>query len=336
MALRYILRRLAFLVMVVWAAASLCFILPHLTPRDPITEQITIRIATMGLNAEGAQAMIDAHKKVFGLDQPLWTQYVIYLRNMLRFDLGYSITQYPKPVIEIIGESVGWTLRLVATSTVLAFLVGTILGALLGWRRSPKILNLLLPPLMIFSAAPAFVLALILIYFLAFRARLFPLGRAFDLFMAVDWSNPAFWVDYLRHAVLPAVSLILVSLGSWGLGMRAMMVTVEGADYMTFGESTGLKGIRLFFTYGVRNALLPQITGLAIQLGTIVAGSALVEVYFQYPGLGTRLNQAIQTFDYYTIYGIVFFMVCGIALTTFLVDIFYPLLDPRISYSKGA
>jgi peptide/nickel transport system permease protein len=336
MALRYILRRLAFLVMVVWAAASLCFILPHLTPRDPITEQITIRIATMGLSPEGAQDMIDAHKKVFGLDQPLWTQYVIYLRNMLRFDLGYSITQYPKQVIEIIGESVGWTLRLVATSTILAFLVGTILGALLGWRRSPKILNLLLPPLMIFSAAPAFVLALILIYFLAFRARLFPLGRAFDLFMEVDWSNPKFLLDYARHAVLPGLSLVLVSLGSWGLGMRAMMVTVEGADYMTFGESTGLKGLRLFYTYGVRNALLPQITGLAIQLGTIVAGSALVEVYFQYPGLGTRLNQAIQTFDYYTIYGIVFFMVCGIALTTFLVDIFYPLLDPRISYSKGA
>jgi peptide/nickel transport system permease protein len=120
------------------------------------------------------------------------------------------------------------------------------------------------------------------------------------------------------------------------LGMRAMMVTVEGADYMAFGEATGLKGLRLFYTYGVRNALLPQITGLAIQLGTIVAGSALVEVYFQYPGLGTRLNTAIQTFDYYTIYGVVFFMVCGIALTTLLVDVFYPLLDPRISYSRGA
>jgi peptide/nickel transport system permease protein len=189
---------------------------------------------------------------------------------------------------------------------------------------------------MIFSAAPAFVLALILIYFLAFRARLFPLGRAFDLFTVVDWSSPKFILDYAYHAVLPAVSLILVSLGSWGLGMRAMMVTVEGADYRTFGEASGLKGLRLFYTYGVRNALLPQVTGLAIQLGALVAGSALVEVYFQYPGLGSRLNQAIQTFDYYTIYGIVFFMVCGIALATFLVDLFYPLLDPRITYSRGA
>ncbi|NLX44084.1 MAG: ABC transporter permease, partial [Chloroflexi bacterium] len=143
-----------------------------------------------------------------------------------------------------------------------------------------------------------------------------------------------FLVQYLRHAILPGLSLVLVSLGSWALSMRAMMVTVAGADYMIFGEASGLKRPRLFLSYGLRTAVLPQITGLAIQLGTIVAGSTLVEVYFQYPGLGTRLNQAIQTFDYYTIYGIVFFMICGIALTTFMVDLLYPLLDPRISYSK--
>jgi len=335
MALRYILRRLGFLVLVIWAAATLCFILPHLTGRDPIREQITQRIATMGLSGDAAQAMIDAHKRVFGLDQPLWKQYTIYVRNMLRFDLGYSISNYPKPVIEIIQESLGWTVRLVGMATILAFLLGTILGALIGWKKSPKFLNLLVPPLMIFSAAPPFVLALVLIYFLAFRAKIFPLGRAFGQYTKVDWSSLKFWLDYAYHAMLPAFSLILVSLGTWGLGMRAMMVTVEGADYMTFGEEKGLKGVRLFFSYGLRSALLPQITGLAIQMGAIVSGSALVEVYFQYPGLGTRLNMAIQTFDYYTIYGIVFFVVCGIALATLLVDLIYPLLDPRISYSKG-
>jgi peptide/nickel transport system permease protein len=114
-----------------------------------------------------------------------------------------------------------------------------------------------------------------------------------------------------------------------------MMVTVEGDDYMTFAEAKGLKGVRLFFRYALRNAILPQITSLAIQLGAIVSGSALVEVYFQYPGLGSRLNNAIGTFDYYVISGIVFFMVTGIALATFLVDMVYPLLDPRISYQRG-
>jgi peptide/nickel transport system permease protein len=117
--------------------------------------------------------------------------------------------------------------------------------------------------------------------------------------------------------------------------MRAMMVTVEGDDYMTFGEAKGLKGVRLFFQYALRNALLPQVTGLAIQLAAIVSGSTLVEVYFQYPGLGTQLNNAIQSFDYFVVSGIVFFLVTGIALATFLVDMVYPLLDPRISYQRG-
>jgi peptide/nickel transport system permease protein len=131
------------------------------------------------------------------------------------------------------------------------------------------------------------------------------------------------------------LSLILVSLGGWSLGMRAMMVTVEGDDYMSFAEAKGLKGSRLFFQYALRNAMLPQITSLAVRMGTIVAGSTLVEVYFRYPGLGNRLGAAIASFDYYLISGIVFFMIAGIAVATFLVDLLYPLLDPRISYQRG-
>ncbi len=335
MQLGYILRRLGFLVMVVWAAATVNFMLPHLTRRDPIQEQITQQIGTMGLDPTDAQAMIDSYKKLYGLDKPLWEQYIIYIWNMFHFNLGYSITSYPKPVIEIIGESVWWTVGFVGTATVLAFLIGTLLGALLGWDRSPKVLNVLIPPLMIFSASPAFVLALVLIYFLAFKAKLFPLGRAYGLTTVPDWKSLKFWLEVIHHAALPALSLILVSVGGWGLGMRAMMVTVEGADYMTFGEAKGLKGARLFLQYALRNALLPQITGLAVRLGSIVSGSTLVEVYFQYPGLGKRLSGAIASFDYYTIYGIVFFLICGIALATFFVDLLYPLLDPRISYQRG-
>jgi peptide/nickel transport system permease protein len=223
----------------------------------------------------------------------------------------------------------------VGTATILAFLIGTVLGALLGWQKSPRLLSALIPPLMVFQATPAFVLALILIYYLAFRAKLFPLGRPYNLFSTVDWSDWKFLLEVAHHALLPSLSLILVSVGGWGLGMRAMMVTVEGDDYMTFAEAKGLKGSRLFFQYALRNALLPQITSLAVRLGTIVSGSTLVEVYFQYPGLGSRLGGAIASFDYYVISGIVFFMVTGIALATFFVDMIYPFLDPRISYQRG-
>jgi peptide/nickel transport system permease protein len=332
MRLGYLIRRLFFLVGVIWAAATLNFILPHLTGRDPIRERITQQIATMGLDSTGAQEMIDSYKRLFGLDKPLWMQYLKYLGNMMRFDLGYSISAYPRSVMDIIGERVWYTIGIVGTTTILAFIIGSLIGALLGWHQSPKVLNALVPPLMIFSAAPAFVLALVLIYYLAFRAKLFPLRGAWKMTTTPDWAKFSFWVEVIHHATLPSLSLLLVSVGGWGLGMRAMMVTIEGADYMTYGEAKGLKGTRLFFRYALRNALLPHVTGLAVQLGTIVSGSTLVEVYFAYPGLGTQLNNAIQSFDYYVIYGIVFFLVAGIALATFLVDLLYPLLDPRIAY----
>ena len=335
MRLQYILRRLLFLLGTIWTAATLVFILPKLAPRDPVSEQITQQVAMSGLTADALEEQIAARKALYGLDRPLWEQYLDYMWRTMRLDLGFSIVNYPTTVNQLIAQSVWYTIGIVGTATVLAFLIGTILGALIGWQKSPKILSALIPPLMVFQATPAFVLALVLIYFLAFRAKLFPLARAWDMFITVDWTDIKFLLNVAHHAVLPALSLILVSVGGWGLGMRAMMVTVEGDDYMTFAEAKGLKGSRLFFQYALRNAMLPQITGLAVRLGTIISGSALVEVYFQYPGLGSRLNNAIGTFDYYVISGIVFFMILGIALAAFLVDMIYPLLDPRISYQRG-
>lgn len=335
MQLGYILKRLGFLIWVMWTAATLNFLLPRLTPRDPIQMMITERVATMGLTAAEQQAQIESFRKLLGLDRPLWQQYVDYMLGMMRFDLGVSIRNYPKTVNELIGQSILWTIGLVGTSTILAVVIGTLLGALLGWRKTGKMFSWLIPPLMVFSATPAFVLALVLIYFLAFKAKLFPLGRPYGLFTVPDWSSIKFWLEVIHHAVLPATSLILVSAGGWALGMRAMMVTVEGDDYMIFGEAKGLTGKRLFFQYAMRNALLPQVTGLAIQLGSLVSGSTLVEVYFQYPGLGTRLSNAIGQFDYNVISGIVFLLVAGIAIATFIVDMIYPKLDPRITYRRG-
>ena len=335
MRLAYILRRLGFLVGVVWTAATLNWLLPHLAPRDPVSEQITQQVAMQGLTAEAMEEQIASRKALFGLDRPLWEQYLDYMWRLVHFDLGFSIVNYPTTVNQLIAQSVWYTIGVVGVATVLAFLIGTVVGALLGWHKSPRVLGVLIPPLMVFSATPAFVIALVLIYYLAFSAKLFPLARAWDMFIVVDWTDIKFLLSVIHHATLPALSLILVSVGGWGLGMRAMMVTVEGDDYMTFAEAKGLKGSRLFFQYALRNALLPQITSLAVRLGTIVSVSTLVEVYFQYPGLGSRLNNAIGTFDYYVISGIVFFLVTGIALATFLVDMLYPFLDPRISYQRG-
>ena len=338
----YVIKRLGFLIAVMWTAATLNFILPHLSPKDPVAEQVTQKIASGGLTPEAAQEMQDGLRALYGLDKPLWQQYVKYIWNTFRFDLGKSIYSYPRPVMDIINQTIWWTLGFAGTATFLAFILGTVLGALVGWSKAPRFFGALIPPLAVFSAVPGFVLALILIYFGAFKAQqwtngtfYFPLRGGYSDSTLINLRDWGFWKDALWHSVLPMLSMLLVSTGGWALGMRAMMVTVEGADYITFAEAKGLKGTRVFFRYALRNCLLPQATALAMQLGAIVTGAVLVESMFSYPGIGNRLSTAISQFDYYVMYGIIFFLVCGIALTTFLVDILYPLLDPRISYRES-
>jgi len=333
--LGYVLRRLGFLVAVLWTAATINWLIPKLTPRDPVAEWVTAQVAGGTASAEGMDEQIESLKRLYGLDKPLWQQYLSYIWNTMQFNLGFSIQNYPKPVIEIIQETVWWTLGFVGTATILAFIFGTVIGALVGWSRSPKFLQWLMPPLAMFSAVPPFILSLVMIYFLAFKAELFPLRGGYSRTILVDWQDWDFILDVVHHAILPALSMLLVSVGGWALGMRSMMVTVEGADYITFAEAKGLKNRRIFFRYALRNTLLPQVTSLAMQLGAIVSGASLVETMFGYPGIGNRLGGAIAALDYSVIYGIVFFLVMGIALATFIVDIMYPILDPRISYSGG-
>jgi peptide/nickel transport system permease protein len=340
--LSYVLRRIGFLLAVMWTAASINFILPHLSPKDPVTEQVTQKIALMGEGSTDAQAMIDSLKALYGLDLPIWQQYIRYLWNTFRFDLGFSIFSYPRPVMDIIGQTIWWTLGFMGTSTILAFILGIVLGAMVGWSKAPRFFSLFIPPLAMFSAVPGFILALILIYFFAFKMQqwtngkfYFPIRGGYNNDTLVDPTDVNFWIDVAWHSVLPALSMLLVTTGGWALSMRAMMITVEGADYITFAEAKGLKGGRIFLRYAIRNCMLPQATALAMRLGAIVSGATLVENMFSYPGIGSRLGAAIQQFDYYTMYGITFFLVVGIALATFIVDMMYPLLDPRISYQES-
>lgn len=337
----YLIKRLGFLVVVIWAAATINFVLPQLSPRDPVREQVTQKIAMMGQESSGAAEMVEELRRIYGLDKPLWQQYIQYLWNSFRFELGRSIYAYPRPVMDIIGQTIWWTVGFAGTATLMAFVLGTVIGALVGWSKAPRFFGYLIPPLAMFSAVPGFILALILIYFLAFKAQqwtdgtfYFPLRGGYSNTTIIDITSFEFWKDVAWHSILPALSMLLVTTGGWALGMRAMMVTVEGADYITFAEAKGLTGSRVFFRYALRNCLLPQTTALAMQLGAIVTGAVLVETMFNYPGIGNRLNLAIAQFDYYVMYGIIFFLVVGVAVATFLVDLLYPLLDPRISYQE--
>lgn len=333
MRFNYVIRRVIFLFMVVWTAATINFVLPRLTGRDPIKEMMLQQIASQGRKQADAQQMIDKYTSLFGLDKPLWQQYLTYLGNVLRLDFGYSMTLYPRTVMEIIIARGRLTLPFVVIGITIAFILGVLLGAMLGWNKTPRWLsNIIVPPLLVFSSVPQFLVALVLIYFVAFRWRLAPMGGAYPQTMQENWSSIPFLLGYLKHAMLPILTIVLVEASSWALGMRAMMVTVEGEDYATFAEARGLKSSRIFFRYLMRNAMLPSLTGLALRLGFIITGASVAETYFNYMGIGNTLGAAIGQFDFFLLYGIVIIMVMCIALATFVMDMIYPLLDPRITY----
>jgi peptide/nickel transport system permease protein len=329
---RYAIRRVGVFLVVVWVAATLNFFLPRLAGQDPVRNRLAV-VATNGGSVAGFDAMVAAYNKSFGLDQPVWKQYVRYLANYSRFDLGYSIANYPTRVIDLITQALPWTLGLLLVATLFSFVVGTISGALLGWSRTPKWVGHSFMPVLTLSAIPYYLIGLILIYFLAFNHRVFPLSGGYSIGTQPAWSW-FFVKDAVRHSVLPGLSIVLAQVGFWALGMRGMMVMTEGEDYMSYAEAKGLPSGRIFFRYGVRTALLPQTTSLALALGGIVSQAVLVEVVFGYPGVGTLLYNAVKSFDYFLIYGIVFLVIVAIGLLTLILDLAYPLLDPRVTYNR--
>lgn len=333
MTISYLARRLPVFLGVIWAAATLNFVIPRLAPGDPVGA-ILAQLIRQGGSVAGSAEIIASYRATFGLDDPLLVQYLRYLAALARFDLGPSLTYFPTPVGEIVGRALPWTLGLLVSATLLSFVVGTILGALLVWRGTPRLTGTLLPPLMVLSAIPYYLLAMILLSLFAFGLPLFPPSGTQRVGEASTAGLGAF-LDIVHHSTLPALSIVLATLGGWMLGMRGTLVGVLGSDFLTLAEAKGLSQRRIFLHYALRNAILPQITGLAIALGTVVSGAVLVEVVFSYPGLGLLLLRAIQNADYTLIQGITFFLVVAVGLAILVLDLIYPLLDPRIAYEAA-
>jgi peptide/nickel transport system permease protein len=330
----YILKRLGIFLLIVWLAGSVNFFLPRINNQDPIREKLIQQALIGGYIQAGMQEMVDEYQKKFGLDRPLWQQYLTYFGDVLRLDFNYSISNYPKTVTELILEALPWTIGLLSVTTMLSWVLGTLLGAFLGWPNSPRWLHWLMPPILALHSLPFFLLGLILMYCVAFYTQLLPMYGGFTPGTFPSFSL-SFALDILSHSILPACSIILVSIGGWALGMRAMMVTTQGEDYTNFAEAKGLLARTIFLRYAVRNALLPQITALALVLGHIVSGATLVEVIFAYPGVGTVLFHAIRESDFFLIQGVVFMVIVTLGLATFILDLCYPLLDPRITYRRS-
>ena len=331
----YIFRRFLFFILIIWIASTAIFLIPRLSGQDPVKEKLLLEAQRGGHMQAGLEEMAASYSAKFGLDKPLIVQYGNYMADLIRFDFGPSIAYFPKSVNSLIGDSLIWTFGLLAVCTFIAFFAGTIAGALLGWPKSPNFLQYIFMPILTLAAIPYYLLALVLIYIFAFNLDWFPLFGGYSVATLPRWEL-SFTIDVIHHAILPAASIVLASLGFWALVMRGMMVTNQGEDFMIAAEAKGLRSTRLFFNYAVRNAVLPQTTALALSLGTVFTGSVLVEVIFRYPGLGNTLYQAIKLNDFFVIRGMIFIVIVTLGLATFIIDVTYPLLDPRVSYKKGS
>lgn len=333
MSIHYIVQRLAQLLLIVFIAVTINFILPRLIPGDPIEAALATKIAVSGNVSVDVQKVAEAYRAKFGLDQPLWRQYINYWGDIFRFDLGVSLVHFPETVQTRIGGALPWTLGLMVMSTLIAFLIGSVSGALLAWPRTPAIFHALASPFLLLSTIPFFLLGLILLFLFAVEWRIFPAGGGFSP-TRIPGRDVGTAIDILYHSLLPGLSIVLGTVGIWAIGMRALMVSVMSEDYVTFAEAKGLHPQRIFLWYGMRNALLPQVTQLALALGGVLGGTVLVEAMFSYPGVGTLLFSAIAGKDYFVIQGIVLMLILALAGTLFLIDLIYPILDPRIRYQR--
>jgi peptide/nickel transport system permease protein len=238
-------------------------------------------------------------------------------------------------VKDIIRNALPYTLGLLSVTTLVTFTLGILAGALFAWPKTPRIVRSIIPAFIALAPIPYYLLAFILIFVFGFTLKWFPASGVVSIGrMRQPGFDLGYILDILYHSILPALSIILSGIGGWALGMRGMMVTVLGEDYLTLAQAKGLPNRRVFLRYAVRNAMLPQFTGLAISLGFIVSGATLVELLFAYPGIGYQLNMSIQNSDYTVMQGITFILVASVALAILIIDMLYPKLDPRISYTR--
>ncbi|WP_425955290.1 ABC transporter permease [Xylanimonas sp. McL0601] len=318
----YLLRKTAIYVLTFVAAVSLNWVLPRLMPGDPV--QTMINRAAVA-HPESIAAMHTYYENVFGLDVPLWQQYLNYWGALLRGDLGTSVWLFPTPVSEVIGGAVPYTLALMLPSILLSWIAGNSLGALAA--RNRWLDNTLLPVGYVLTAMPYMWLAILLAWSLGIVAGWFPVAGGYDFSMVPTWSW-AFFLDLLHHWVLPFLSLFLVQLGGWAIGMRNLIIYELEADYANYLSALGAPR-RLVRGYAFRNAMLPQLTGLALQIGTVVGGALVTEVVFAYPGLGKLILSAIQNQDFFLLQGALLFIVIGVLIANFVIDIVYVAVDPR-------
>jgi peptide/nickel transport system permease protein len=321
--MRFIIRRAGFFVLTLWAALSLNFFLPRIMPGNPLNN-----IIAKLHNVTPAQEL--AIEKSLGINNKagIWQQYVSYLGNTAQGKLGLSLGNGGEPVSQLIRQALPWTLGLVGLTTIIAFILGTAVGAVAAWRRGSR-LDSVLPPLFVFTTAiPFFWVGMVLILVFSSLLGILPAYGAYPLGDTPSLTI-GFILQVLKYGTLPALTLLITGIGGWVLTMRNTMVTTLTEDYVRMARAKGLPSWRIMVSYAARNAILPNLTGFAMSLGFVVSGAILVEYVFNYPGVGNMLLTAVNNVDYPLMQGLFLIITVCVLIAILLSDIATAILDPR-------
>lgn len=327
----YYLKKLAWFIVTLVVAFILNFILPRLMPADPVAG-IVARMAQGQSNATGVQAVYEQYTRLFATDRPMVEQFFVYVRNVFRGDFGYSIAEYPRTVADVIRSSIGWTVALQFPAIIVGWILGNTLGALAAYLRG-DFDRLLLPISIFISSIPAFGMAVLLLVIFAVNLKWFPVsgGYGFDM---IPNTNPEFVWSVIVHYQLPFWSIVLITIGGQAVGMRAMAIYELNADYVKYARFLGIKDGKII-RYVFRNAMLPQVTGLALSIGTMVGGALFAEIIFSYPGLGSTILTASLGGDYPLISATALIITIMVLVAFFALEIVYGLIDPRIKAAQS-
>ena len=326
---KYFRKKIIWFVLTFIVAVILNFVLPRLMPADPVAV-IMSKMGTM-TDATAIKQMYERYAEEFGTNKPMWEQFLLFCKNAAKGDFGTSFSQYPRSVADIISSSIGWTIALQFPAIIVGWLLGNLLGALAAYLRKGWD-KVLLPTSLFVSNVPAFGMAVILLVIFSVNLKITPIGGGYNFDMIPTLSWP-FVKSVIVHYQLPFWSIVLISIGGQAVGMRSMSIYELNADYVKYARFLGIKDKKIV-RYVFRNAMLPQVTGLAMSIGSMVGGALVAETIFSYPGLGMSMYAAINSSDYPVISACTLIITVMVLIASFLLDIIYAFIDPRVKAAQ--
>lgn len=331
--LRYLIPRIIQYLTLLFVGITVTYIIPRLAPTDPVEAQVSMMIARGStVDPVAIQAMRAALTDLYGLSGSPVEQYFAFWGRLLRGDLGPSLSNFPTPVADMIGQALPYTLMLLIPAVIISWIFGNIFGAMSSYYPENKALNVIEVLGQSVRSIPYYIVAIVLLVVFSYFIPIFPFSGAYPIGTRPDWTSLAFIKTYIEHAVLPAGTLVLVGFGGWFVGMKSLTSNIISEDYVVYAETAGLKKSNILVQYIMRTAMLPQLTALAMSLGTVFSGALIMEVVFGYPGIGSLAIRAIYSNDYSMIMGITIYSIIGVASAVFIMDLLYPLFDPRVRY----